>query len=325
MRKFLLGILISLIFIVILIYKFDFNEFTKLWSKISYWYLLPAYITQLLGVVLFSIRWYYLLGKELKFKHAISSSFIGYGANMVLPARGGDIFRVFYCRQESSLQFLNVLSKLFLEKVIDFIYVILTGIISFLFLRMGNQNAGSYTIFTLSGTIVVGIIISLYILRFQNEWLLIFLSKFAIFFKKEKFYKDHVETHVIELGEFLKLRNFIIPLLFTIITWFAYFSTQYLGMLMLGIHLTPVEIVFILFCGAMSLAVPSAPSGIGVYHASIISAFLLLGKDQNEGLVYATALHLISFVALSSSGLVFYLFWTYKRRHTGKPLIEKEA
>jgi len=70
----------------------------------------------------------------------------------------------------------------------------------------------------------------------------------------------------------------------------------------------------------MSLALPSAPSGVGVYHASIISAFLIVGRDGNAGLVYATALHLVSFVALTSTGLIFYLFWIYKRRNSGKSI-----
>ncbi|MDX1958970.1 MAG: lysylphosphatidylglycerol synthase transmembrane domain-containing protein [Leptospiraceae bacterium] len=322
MRKFLIGILISSIFIGVLAYKFDYNEFSKLWSKINYSYLALAYFSQLLGVVLFSVRWYYLLGGELKFKHCISSSFIGYGANMVLPARGGDLFRVYYCRQESGLQFLSVLSKLFIEKVIDFLYVILTGIISYMLLRMGNQNAGSFTIFTVSGTIVIGILVSLYLLRFKLEWILKLLVQIASKIGKEKFYKDHVEANLIELSEFLKFKNFTKPLLMTVITWFAYISTYLIISYMLEIKISVQELVFILFCGAMSLAVPSAPSGIGVFHASVISAFLLLGKDENDGLVFATAIHLISFIALTTSGLVFYLFWTYRRRHAGKPLIE---
>jgi hypothetical protein len=48
---------------------------------------------------------------------------------------------------------------------------------------------------------------------------------------------------------------------------------------MLSLELSPEEISFILFCGAMSLALPSAPSGVGVYHASIISAFLIIEAD----------------------------------------------
>ena len=88
---------------------------------------------------------------------------------------------------------------------------------------------------------------------------------------------------------------------------------------MLGGNVTEVEIVFLLFCGAMSLALPSAPSGIGVFHASIISGFLLIGKDTSYGLLYATAVHLISFVNVTFVGLIFYVYWTYRRRH-GKPV-----
>ena len=137
---------------------------------------------------------------------------------------------------------------------------------------------------------------------------------------KEELYLNHIDIHIEEMGEFLKIKNFIKPLGVSLIIWVCYFSTYTLAKDMLSIQINPLEIGFILFCGAMSLAVPSAPSGVGVFHASIISAFLVIGKDPNEGLVYATLLHLISFFALTSSGLLFYLFWVYKRRNSGKTL-----
>ncbi len=321
MRKFIIGIIISLAFIAVLAWKFDYKEFQHIWSQISYSYLMPAIAFQLLGAILFSIRWYYLLNKDLKLKHCISSSFIGYGANMVLPARGGDLLRVFYGRQEASLQFFNVLSKLFIEKVIDFIFVLLIGIFAFFFIGTTKGNLGSYTVFFVSGSIVAGVIVMLFILRFYNEWLQSILHSIALRFKKEKFFEEHIASHLVDLGEFLKIKNFIIPFFYTVIMWATYVTTYGLTAKMLGLELNIFELLFTLFCGGMSLAVPSAPSGIGVFHASVVSAFLLMGKDGNTGLVYATALHLLSFFTLTVSGLTFYLYWTYRRRHSGKPVI----
>ena len=320
MRKFFIGIFVSIALIGILVYKFDYSEFMKLWSKISYTLLVPALSTQLLGVFLSSLRWYYLIERGVSLKHCISSNYIGYGANMILPARGGDIFRIFYCRSESEMKSFNLLSKLFLEKIIDFILVIIIGITSFLMMGVKEGKAEATTIFSISGIVVVGILFSIYLVRFQNSFLREILLTVTGFVGKGEFYSKHIDIHVEDLGEFLKLKNFIKPLIISLLIWTTYFTTHKIVSQMLSLDLSQEEIGFILFCGAMSLALPSAPSGVGVYHASIISAFLIIGRDGNAGLVYATALHLVSFVALTSTGLIFYLFWIYKRRNSGKSI-----
>jgi glycosyltransferase 2 family protein len=320
MKKFLLGIFISIALIGVLIYKFDSTEFLRLWSKISYTLLIPAISTQLLGVLLSSVRWYYLTEKGITLKHCIASNYIGYGANMILPARGGDIFRIFYCRSESEMKSFNLLSKLFLEKIIDFILVIIIGICSFLLMGIKEGKAEANTIFTISGIVVLGILFSIYTFRFQNSFLRKMLLRITSLLGKGDFYTKHIDVHVEDLGEFLKIKNFIKPLLISFLIWSTYFTTHGIVSQMLSLDLTPEEISFVLFSGAMSLALPSAPSGVGVYHASIISAFLIVGRDANAGLVYATALHLVSFISLTSMGLIFYLFWVYKRRHSGKPI-----
>jgi hypothetical protein len=48
--------------------------------------------------------------------------------------------------------------------------------------------------------------------------------------------------------------------------------------------------------GALSLGLPAAPAGIGVYHAAIMAAMELLGHPAGEGLVLATVLHLANVV-----------------------------
>lgn len=319
MKKLFIGILISALFVSFIALKFDFRaEFSKIGDKISYIYLIPIILTQLIGLVIFSFRWRLLLEKRINAKHAISSSFIGYAANMVLPARGGDLFRVFYCRSETDVPYFNLLSKLFIEKVIDFIFVILTGVISFFIIGLSKPDQQNYAVFTVSGLIILGILFSLYLIRFQNGFILLISEKIFSILKKETFYKEHIESHVIDLKDFLQIKKFIFPVLLTSTSWIFYFANYYFINLMLGGDLLPVEIIFLLFCGAMSLAVPSAPSGIGVFHASIISGFLLIGRDSSYGLLYATALHLISFINLTFTGLIFYLYWTYRRRH-GKP------
>ena len=60
----------------------------------------------------------------------------------------------------------------------------------------------------------------------------------------------------------------------------------------------------LLFAAALGLAIPAAPSGIGTFHAAVVSAFVLLGRPASEGLVVAVAIHGVFFIGYCASGAV---------------------
>ena len=51
------------------------------------------------------------------------------------------------------------------------------------------------------------------------------------------------------------------------------------------------------FAGVLGLMLPATPSGIGTLHASVVSAFIFLGRSPAERLLMATPIHLLFFVA----------------------------
>jgi hypothetical protein len=73
-----------------------------------------------------------------------------------------------------------------------------------------------------------------------------------------------------------------------------------------GIPLSAADAMVLLFAAALGLAIPAAPSGIGTFHAAIVSAFALLGRPPSEGLVLAVAIHgvfLVSFCLIGALAL----------------------
>ncbi len=75
---------------------------------------------------------------------------------------------------------------------------------------------------------------------------------------------------------------------------------------MVGIPLGYLESLILVFAGALGLALPAAPSGLGTFHVSILSGFVLLGRDPAEGLAIAVAIHGAFFIALLIPGAVAY-------------------
>ena len=57
----------------------------------------------------------------------------------------------------------------------------------------------------------------------------------------------------------------------------------------------------LLFAAALGMAIPGAPSGIGTFHAAVVSAFVVLGRPASEGLVLAVAAHGVFFIGYCAS------------------------
>jgi hypothetical protein len=85
--------------------------------------------------------------------------------------------------------------------------------------------------------------------------------------------------------------------------WLVLYVFAYLAVAQLvGMSLTVGEVMVLLFAAALGLAIPAAPSGIGTFHAAIVSAFVLLGKPASEGLVLAVAIHGVFFIGFCAIG-----------------------
>ncbi|TGN02546.1 lysylphosphatidylglycerol synthase transmembrane domain-containing protein [Leptospira yasudae] len=316
MKRILLGVIVSVVALGFLFSKLDLSEFARIQERWEPFYLIPFCISSIWGLILFSWRWHLLMGKQIQFRYALLSSFIGVGANMFLPARGGDIFRLYFCKKESDLQYPTLVTALFIEKVLDFSFIFSAGICALMFL--GIKDESSDTFFIISSLVIAGIFLGLIAVRFLNETIINVLAWIAGLAGKKDWFLHKLAHYIRDLGNFLVLKRFIVPAVLTALTWLIGYALSY-GILLklVGIPMSYPGIVFIMFAGAVGVMVPSAPSGAGVFHASVTSSFVLMGRKASEGLFYATTVHLAQFVLQSVFAVILYLYWIVDRRKRG--------
>ena len=89
-----------------------------------------------------------------------------------------------------------------------------------------------------------------------------------------------------------------------LLSWFAAFMELYMLQteLMTGAQWWWPFVV--LTAGVFVNALPSAPSGIGVYEFGVVWAYTMLGADAAEGLAIALVMHVYQFVIPSVLGLI---------------------
>ncbi|EMO92000.1 lysylphosphatidylglycerol synthase transmembrane domain-containing protein [Leptospira interrogans] len=316
MKRILFGSLVSVFALGFLFSKLDLSEFSKIQERWEPIYLIPFVISSAWGIVLFSWRWYLLMEKQVSFRYALLSSFIGVGANMFLPARGGDIFRLYFCKKESSLQYPTLVTALFIEKVLDFSFIFSAGICALIFLGIKDESSNSFLI--ISSLVIVGIFLGLIAVRFLNNTIIEIFAWIAGLFGKKEWFLHKLAHYIRDLGNFLVFKKFIFPAFLTAFTWLIGYAFSY-GILLklVDIDISYTGIVLIMFAGAVGVMVPSAPSGAGVFHASVTSSFVLMGRKASEGLFYATTVHLAQFIFQSIFAIVLYLYWIVDRRKRG--------
>ncbi|TGK91494.1 UPF0104 family protein [Leptospira brenneri] len=315
MRKLIFGILVSGIAVYFLSKNFDIAEFERLEGKINWWIFPLLFLSNLWAFVPFSIRWYYLLEKKISFAQAFTTSIIGVGLNMVLPARGGDLVRLIMNKRDTELPLTHLFSRIFLEKVMDLGSVVIIGAAALFYMGLGQSK--NLSLLLISTLVILGMIVGLVLVRYFLETLRGIAKKIFKLIGKHKLYEEKLDHHLVEFSSFLQGDKLLRPVLYSIPTWvFGYAISYYLAGLLIGMPILFPEALLFMFLGGMGVAIPSAPSGIGVFHAAIISGFIIVGRDPGEGLVYATVVHLTQFIITTSLALIAYLYWRLTHEKT---------
>jgi len=315
MKKWILGAVVSLLSLFFLFQSFSLEEFDRLNGQMQWIFLPVLFGTMTLAFVPFSFRWYLLLDKRIPFWQAFRTAVIGVSLNLVLPARGGDLLRLVMVKNQTGIGIPSLLSQLFLEKVLDLGTVVLVGGVALLLLGLGTGD--NLLLVFLSGGAIILMITILFLLRKFRDPFRNFLRKISEKLSLLTFYETKIDHHLIAFQKDISGNRLLLPLLISPPTWVLGYATNYfITGLLIGQTFSPIECLLFIFVGAMGVAIPSAPSGIGVFHASIVSGFLLLGREPGLGFVYATVLHLTQMVLMLLLAGILALLGGFKRKET---------
>lgn len=319
-RKKSLNILVSSaisVFFVLILFNFvDSREIINILrhdltpKSFLYFLSLAAFI-----VLIYGYRWWLLLDHKLGRRAASVSSLLCIGGNMFLPARGGDILKVHHSHMISGIPHSQILSRLIVEKIVDLLAITIIGMTGIIFLESEHLNQHLKVTFLFISALLSVTIASLIALKFFTNLLLRKLQPLFRVIGKEDFFKRHISHLFIDIRDNLSTRLVSAPIIITTIMWLTISPASYIVISdLVGVSLSYQESLLVLFAGALGLMLPAAPSGIGTFHASIVSAFVLIERPPSEGLLVGTAIHLLFFLAYAVPALIFYFRWRLTRK-----------
>jgi glycosyltransferase 2 family protein len=312
--RFWIGIGISVFFLVFMARSMDGAKLLAALRTMELWYLVPAIALTLASYYCRAYRWKLLLMEEKNAAMAnlFSATALGYMANNLLPARLGELLRVYVLGEKEGINKGGVFASLVLDRLFDGFSVLLILLITLFTVRFPGTSEG------LRGSLVAGgcITVALYLLLVGFLVLLKVRTAAALRLAGRllKPLPARFSENVLPLlGSFiggirLSRRPAILLgiLASSAVIWLTAVWPIDLTLRSFGIVLPFSASLFILVLLVIAVMVPASPGYIGTYHFACFSALAVFGITGEQAFSIALIIHGINFFPITLIGL-FYL------------------
>ncbi len=291
-RRWLPGVVISLIAILAIIHFVDLNRFIAAVRSANYWLILFAWPVMIIWLMVRGIVWRTLLRGRASYRDVFWTLCEGYLLNTVLPFRLGEVGRAFLLGRKARLGFMDVLSTIIIERVMDvaFSAAILLSAVPFV---VGAAGAGRIAL-VIGALVVVGMVV-LYLLARNQVWALAMFKRLSGHWPKlQKFGGEMLDSLFSGLAILTDGWLFVRFLFWMAVNWAIAVGQFWLLLLAFYPQARLLWSLFGLGAVAFGNAIPSLPGAIGTYEGALGGALTILSGDQSTALAAALTAHLTS-------------------------------
>jgi glycosyltransferase 2 family protein len=281
------------------------TDLAALWNellKANYAWLIPAAAVQLAAMWFRAYRWQALLDDRLPFMRTFHIGNVGNFLNNVLPFRMGEFGRAYLASRNSSLTVMQSLSTVLIERLLDVlsVFAFLIGVLPFvpgesIFAGVGLATA------VIAFLAVVGLFVAaavreraIALARALSGWLKPGLRE-ALLSRADDFLQG-----VHAAGG----RRLLRAIFWSVLVWICWnLSAQFA--LWCFVPEAPWAAGLFVNCAlALGLALPSAPSGVGIYEGVAVAALGVFGIPLDVALAYGVVSHLFGIAVYAVFGVI---------------------
>jgi uncharacterized protein (TIRG00374 family) len=293
--------IITLIIIIFLVF-IDIDEVIQIIKRSDLRYLFTASLAFIGGLILFAVRWQYLLAGKPKFLSTFYASCVGHMLNILFPIRVGDVGRIIMLGKKESIPISEVTSSFFIERLLEQLFRLITlGIAVYVGIGLTISPYSLAFGLALTGTIIFGLS---WLVNHPERALKIFpqlISKIPKVTEKKAY--EIVDGLLDGLSSVSSTRRMIQAIGLTLAVWTSFWLFNYLSLLALNIDLDSQQML-ILSLGALGLAPPSAPTSPGIFHASVVVPLSVSGVAEEVLTSYAIIMHASHMVWMLGFGII---------------------
>ena len=155
------GIGISAVLLWLALRGLDLGQTWLALKGANFWYLIPAVLIYFLGVAIRGLRWQRLLLpiERIPARQAIALLIVSYTVNNVVPARMGDVMRVFMLARETGIRKSASLATVVLERLLDVLAILAIIVACTVFLSWPSPLLTALRIAAVMAIVATGLLI----------------------------------------------------------------------------------------------------------------------------------------------------------------------
>jgi glycosyltransferase 2 family protein len=300
-RRWLPGVLISLIAIAALFQLSNWEDISLAFTALQPLPMLAAFLLIVISLGTRAMAWVVLLERRATLSKAFFTINLGYLLNNLFPLRAGEIGRALFMGRSTGVSPLHVLSTIVIERAFDLAMAAIL-LLTTLPLALGMAWARPVAIITL--VVVISGLIALYLVARNNERVLAWMQQLG---QRWAFVEKQIVPRIGSLLNGLSVlkrpSQFFLSFFWIALSWALWVVVYWIMLLTIAPQAPFWWAIFVNAVLAMGVAIPAAPSALGVFEASIVAALAILGVTEGA-LGYAILMHIFQFALTGVFG-----FW----------------
>ncbi|MCC7449441.1 MAG: flippase-like domain-containing protein [Anaerolineae bacterium] len=298
-----IGLLISLASIVLLLTLIDIPGLLAHLRSANMGLVLVGFVAISASVYVRAVRWQGILGWHVNYWNVFHAENIGYLVNSILPLRAGEPARAYVLsRAQPGLSVMEALSTVVVARLVDMLAAVaLLGLVLPSLDVPDLLKAAGYSLLALVLVALAMLVVGTFARPRLIGLLRAVLSRLPFLPFAERLI-DWVDAFLNGLTILRDVRRLLWTGVLTAALWGCY-ALFYQLILLAFVPASPVSWGVLATCAAaISIALPSSPAYIGVFHAGVMLAMKgYLGNDPAAA--YAIVLHTVELVSIVIFGL----------------------
>jgi uncharacterized protein (TIRG00374 family) len=297
--------LISLVLTVLLLSQTNLSDLALVTSYVNYNYLVVAFCLYVLSYILRTCRFYFLLGKRVKFYRMFNIVSMHNLANMIIPARVGEV-SFLYLNKRYGITSGESLGSLITARVFDLAITSVFVVISIFFVYRNVQLLNG--ILLLLG-LVFGLIAAAFVLlfRYKKRFLGWFDKITKILKMNEKKHVKIFKSRLIEAYQLItnldkgKIKTAVLT---SVALWLILYLVNFAFLLAFNVTIGFMETIFMI---SVLVLLPLIPfyglGGFGTFEITLSFFLILFGISKEIAIISSFGIHIIILMFIVALGI----------------------
>ena len=299
------GLIISVLTLAWLVYTYDFNEAIRPLKEARYAYFLGLVLLLPANFLLRAVRWKLLFSfpAPQKLGNVFKAMMVGYLFNNVMPARAGELVRIYLLGKSENLSKSTVLATVVVERTADLLIVMALAAGVVMYYPFPSWLNRSGIVLSIATAVAIFILVALKLFGTAMVKQLVQWVKFLPSAITQRM--DSMGGYFISgISALFSPSTALKFSLYSAAIWILEICIVYLVALAFNIPASVGGLLFVMLMIAIGTMVPSSPGYIGTYEFFGLSALAMLNISGGLALSFVVAMHAVTFLGSCAIGLI---------------------